>query len=224
MLSTASLSVSLRPRYQYTWSRLPEENSEAPSLSSNSSPSSLEFWLCTSSDMAAAISPAPVRSRRYSKSQLLKIHFPTSHALRLALLRVWNYSDIVPHSQSLSVEYINSNFFLFRGTQFIPAFFLIVGLPFLPRSPRWLAMVGREKEAIETLANIQAGGNTEDPLVIAEWEEIVTMMQAEREAGRGWRKFFKNGMWKRTMAGMSVQAWQVSRIRFIPQNGRDSIG
>ncbi|KAK4222818.1 high-affinity glucose transporter [Podospora fimiseda] len=94
------------------------------------------------------------------------------------------------------------------GTQFIPCVFLIIGLPFLPRSPRWLAKVGREQEAIQTLANIQAGGNVDDPLVIAEWEEIVTVMRAERESGRGWRKFFKNGMWKRTMAGMSVQAWQ----------------
>jgi len=94
------------------------------------------------------------------------------------------------------------------GTQFIPAFFLIIGLPFLPRSPRWLAKVGRKKEAIEMLANIQARGNTENPLVIAEWEEIVTTMRAEEEAGPGWKKFFESGMWKRTMAGMSVQAWQ----------------
>ncbi|KAL2192681.1 sugar transporter-like protein [Corynascus similis CBS 632.67] len=94
------------------------------------------------------------------------------------------------------------------GTQFIPCVFLMLGLPFLPRSPRWLAKVGRDKEAIETLANIQADGNTQDPRVIAEWEEIQTVMQAEREAGRGWRKFFLNGMWKRTLAGMSVQAWQ----------------
>jgi MFS family permease len=95
------------------------------------------------------------------------------------------------------------------GTRLIPAFFLILGLPFLPRSPRWLAKAGREEEAIAILANIQAGGNTEDPLVIAEWEEIMITLRAEREAGPGWRKFFKNGMWKRTMAGMSVQAWQV---------------
>lgn len=94
------------------------------------------------------------------------------------------------------------------GTQFIPCLFLVLGLPFLPRSPRWLAKVGRDKEAIETLANIQANGNIHDPLVIAEWDEIVLTMQAEREAGKGWRKFFKNGMWKRTMAGMTVQAWQ----------------
>jgi sugar porter (SP) family MFS transporter len=94
------------------------------------------------------------------------------------------------------------------GTQFIPCFFLILGLPFLPRSPRWLAKVGRDQEAIQTLASIQAGGNIDDPLVIAEWEEIQTVMHAEREAGQGWRKFFQRGMWKRTLAGMSVQAWQ----------------
>ncbi|KAK3321763.1 general substrate transporter [Apodospora peruviana] len=97
------------------------------------------------------------------------------------------------------------------GIQFIPCVFLIIGLPFLPRSPRWLAKVGRDKEAIQTLANIYAqrsGGNIDDPHVVAEWEEIVTVMQAEREAGQGWRKFFKNGMWKRTMAGVTVQAWQ----------------
>ena len=94
------------------------------------------------------------------------------------------------------------------GTQFIPCVFLMLGLPFLPRSPRWLAKVGREKEALTVLANIQSGGNEDDPAVIAEWEEIITVMRAEQEAGPGWRKFVKNGMWKRTMAGMTVQAWQ----------------
>ncbi|KAI0863621.1 general substrate transporter [Xylaria cubensis] len=94
------------------------------------------------------------------------------------------------------------------GLQFIPAVLLMIGLPFLPRSPRWLAKVGREEEAIQTLADIQAGGNRDDALVIAEWEEIYTVLVAERESVRGWRKFISNGMWKRTLAGMSVQAWQ----------------
>ncbi|KAJ2971385.1 hypothetical protein NUW58_g9431 [Xylaria curta] len=92
--------------------------------------------------------------------------------------------------------------------QFIPVIVLMVGLPFLPRSPRWLAKVGREEEAIQTLADIQAGGNRDDALVIAEWEEIYTVLVAERESVQGWRKFISNGMWKRTLAGMSVQAWQ----------------
>ncbi len=96
------------------------------------------------------------------------------------------------------------------GLQFVPVVLLIIGLPFLPRSPRWLAKVGREEEAIQTLADIQAGGNKDDALVIAEWQEIYTVLVAERESVRGWRKFISNGMWKRTLAGMSVQAWQVS--------------
>lgn len=94
------------------------------------------------------------------------------------------------------------------GIQFVPAFILMSGLPFLPRSPRWLAKVGRTEEAIRTLANIQAHGDVEDPLVVAEWEEITTVLAAERQALKGWRKFLKNGMWRRTLAGMSVQAWQ----------------
>ncbi|KAK2806745.1 hypothetical protein FQN50_005743 [Emmonsiellopsis sp. PD_5] len=94
------------------------------------------------------------------------------------------------------------------GIQFVPCVFLMFGLPFLPESPRWLAMVDRSEEAIETLANIQAGGNVNDPLVVAEWEEITTVLALERQAGSGWEIFFKNGMWRRTMAGISVQAWQ----------------
>jgi len=91
------------------------------------------------------------------------------------------------------------------GIQYIPAVFLMAGLPFLPRSPRWLAKVGRTEEAIKTLADIQAGGHIDNPLVVAEWEEIWTVLQAEREAPGNWRKFVYRGMWKRTLAGMSVQ-------------------
>jgi MFS family permease len=94
------------------------------------------------------------------------------------------------------------------GIQFVPCVLLMFGLPFLPRSPRWLAKVDRTEEAIKTLAKIQAGGNVNDPLVVAEWEEITTVLAAERLAGKGWRKFFHNGMWRRTAAGFSVQAWQ----------------
>ena len=94
------------------------------------------------------------------------------------------------------------------GIQFVPAVFLMCGLPFLPRSPRWLAKVGRVQEAIEILARIQANGDIDNPLVVAEWEEITTILEAERGGQQGWRRFIQNGMWKRTFAGMSVQAWQ----------------
>ena len=94
------------------------------------------------------------------------------------------------------------------GIHFIPALILMLGIPVLPRSPRWLAKVGRTKQAIDVLARIQAHGDINDPLVVAKWEEITTVLQAEREALQGWRKFNKNGMWRRTFAGNSVQAWQ----------------
>ncbi|KAI9716402.1 MAG: hypothetical protein M1828_000344 [Chrysothrix sp. TS-e1954] len=99
----------------------------------------------------------------------------------------------------------------FRGAwamQYIPALLLMIGTPFLPRSPRWLAKVGRKEKAIEVLAKIHAKGNREDALVVAEWEEITEALRIERSNNLGWKIFFKNGMWKRTFAGTSVQAWQ----------------
>ncbi|KAF4554648.1 High-affinity glucose transporter-like protein 1 [Elsinoe fawcettii] len=94
------------------------------------------------------------------------------------------------------------------GIQFVPCVMLMIGLPFLPRSPRWLAKVDRVDEAIDVLARIQAGGDRNDPLVVAEWQEIVETLAAERAAPAGWRKFVVNGMWKRTLAGFTVQMWQ----------------
>lgn len=94
------------------------------------------------------------------------------------------------------------------GIQWVPCVILLAGLPFLPRSPRWLAKVGRTEEAVKILANIQAGGDQTDPKVVAEWEEITTVLAAERESPPGWRRFVLNGMWRRTFAGFSVQAWQ----------------
>ena len=94
------------------------------------------------------------------------------------------------------------------GIQFVPCVLLLIGLPFLPRSLRWLAKMDRTSEAIEVHAKIQANGDVNDPLVVAEWEDINEVLTAERAAGPGWSKFFKNGMWKRTLAGFTVQMWQ----------------
>lgn len=84
----------------------------------------------------------------------------------------------------------------------------MIGLPFLPESPRWLAKKDRTEEAIQILANIQADGDINSPLVVAEWEDITMTLAAERAAPAGWRKFVYNGMWKRTIAGFTVQMWQ----------------
>lgn len=79
------------------------------------------------------------------------------------------------------------------GIQWVPCVLLLIGLPFLPRSPRWLAKVGRTEEAVRILANIQANGDQSDPMVVAEWAEIQEAFAAENEAAPGWRKFILNG-------------------------------
>lgn len=94
------------------------------------------------------------------------------------------------------------------GIQFVPCVFLMCGLPFLPRSPRWLAKVNRGEEAINVLSKIHANGNRDDELVVAEWTEITETLALERQAAPGWRKFVYDGMWKRTVAGFTVQMWQ----------------
>ncbi|KAI9734943.1 MAG: hypothetical protein M1834_002023 [Cirrosporium novae-zelandiae] len=92
--------------------------------------------------------------------------------------------------------------------QWVPCVGLICGLPFLPRSPRWLATKDRLEEAIDVLSKIQAHGDRTDPLVIAEWEDITATIAAERSGGKGFSLFYKNGLWKRTLTGFSAQAWQ----------------
>lgn len=58
------------------------------------------------------------------------------------------------------------------GLQMIPALFLMVWLPFMPRSPRWLASKDRWDEAIEILARLHGRGDKSDPVVVAQVREI----------------------------------------------------
>lgn len=80
---------------------------------------------------------------------------------------------------SYGASYIKSNasFRLPWGLQMIPAIILFCCLPFMPRSPRWLASQDRWEEAASTLAIIRSGGDVENPEVIAETQEIRDRVQ-----------------------------------------------
>lgn len=51
----------------------------------------------------------------------------------------------------------------------------------MPESPRWLVQKDRQEEALQTLARLHSGGNTDDPYVRAELAEIVAKIQWEKQ-------------------------------------------
>lgn len=95
------------------------------------------------------------------------------------------------------------------GIQGVPGLILLGSLFFFPESPRWLASKERWEECLRTLAILHAKGNTEDPIVQAEYAEVQEAAHiAAQSKGVGFFELFGPKIWKRTMLGTSVQMWQ----------------
>lgn len=95
------------------------------------------------------------------------------------------------------------------GVQAVPGLVLFIALFFFPESPRWLASKERWEEALQTLADLHAKGNREDPAVQVEFEEVQEAVHLAHEAkDLSFLSMFGPRVWKRTLCGMSVQMWQ----------------
>lgn len=66
----------------------------------------------------------------------------------------------------------------------MPSVIQLLGLWFVPESPRWLISQDKNEEALAILAKYHAEGNQDDPLVRYEYDEILNALAYERSIDR----------------------------------------
>ena len=76
--------------------------------------------------------------------------------------------------------------------QGIPSLLQLFLIWLIPESPRWLVSRGRDEQAIKVITRYHCNGESEDPLVAFEYEEIKEALRIEREAEKGssWKALF----------------------------------
>lgn len=95
------------------------------------------------------------------------------------------------------------------GCQIIPGLCLLVGLFFIPESPRWLAKQGYWEDAEFIVAKIQAKGDVSDPNVQIEMSEIKDQLLLDEHVKEfTYAQLFTKKYRKRTVTAIFAQIWQ----------------
>lgn len=103
--------------------------------------------------------------------------------------------------------------------QMAPAVPLACLIFLFPESPRWLMAVGREDEALASLARLHAHGDQSDLFVRTELAEIKTQLQLQSQTNSGWSEIFHSKQnIRKVMIGVilqfSVQMTGVAAIQY----------
>ncbi|KAJ1959632.1 hypothetical protein GGI12_004240 [Dipsacomyces acuminosporus] len=95
------------------------------------------------------------------------------------------------------------------GLQMVPAIILLLGMFFVPYSPRWLVNNDRIDEAQQVLARLRSRGDLNAPEVIEELEEIREAVRAEKEAAQhSYLELIKYPIRRRIILGVGIQIFQ----------------
>ncbi|KAK2590457.1 hypothetical protein QQS21_011858 [Conoideocrella luteorostrata] len=120
---------------------------------------------------------------------------PARRRGQLISLQQWmiTWGILIMYYISYGTSFISStaSFRLPWGLQMIPAMFLLACVPFMPRSPRWLAKQDRWEESITVLASLRARGDETNAEVLAEMQEIRERVQLElKYNSTSWTELF----------------------------------
>lgn len=75
---------------------------------------------------------------------------------------------------------------------------ILVALPYLPESPRWLMQHDRMEEAVDALASLEGKGlHTDHPSIIRQRDEVMASVQQELALGSAsWGEVFTEGKYR----------------------------
>lgn len=92
------------------------------------------------------------------------------------------------------------------GFQIAPAGMLLVGMFFLPYSPRWLIEKGRNEEALKVIQRLH-GTKTNQEFIQVEFDQMIEQIEFEKEnmSAKLSDLWATKAMFKRTVTGMLVQ-------------------
>ncbi|KAF7503027.1 hypothetical protein GJ744_004703 [Endocarpon pusillum] len=102
------------------------------------------------------------------------------------------------------------------GLQFLWAIILCVGLCFLPETPRWLIMKGKDEKAARSFSRLRRLDPTH-PSIVEEFNEVKANHEYEVTLGKAsYAQCFKGTVGKRLFTGCALQALQqLSGVNFI---------
>ena len=126
---------------------------------------------------------------------ITELAYPTHRAPVTSLYNTtWYLGSIVAAWATYGTFRIDSNWSwrIPSILQGLPSFLQVIFIYTIPESPRWLVSRGRDDEAIQVITKFHCNGDTEDPLIAFEYDEIREALHLEKMSNEGssWKSLF----------------------------------